>query len=188
MWPRRIWSLEPERAQEMPKGVDPLLLMTRKWPLWRSSSNSKGSETVTNSRLFAGTRRQVALLSLPRGGSSLQGGPWLRRHDDGRGISLDSHPPERQCLQGFHGSTAGDTYRSHREGWRVIRLKKEAVLARLQPQDQWSGESTPRSARAWKHSGSFESCPLIDRQQFDQKCGTAQNKSLYNSISIEKGG
>ena len=164
--------------------------MARKWQQWRSLSKSRYCGTVTNSRLFVDIRRQIALFSQPRGGSKLQGGPWLRRHDDGRGVSPDSHPPERQCLQGFHGSTASDTYRSRREGWRVLPLRKEAVRARLRPREQQSGagESTPRSAGAWKHSGSFGSCPLIDRQQFDQKCGIAQNKSLYNSSSIEKGG
>ncbi len=182
-------NLEQEgnlRAQECSALVLPV---ETKWRRSRSLMRPRRYGTVTNSRLFGGTRRQIEWLSRRRGDGTRMGYQKLGRHDNGRERFPAPIRPQHQRLQGFRGSAASDRYRSLPEGWTVVRLRKMALRG-LQPQDQWSGvrESTPRSAGAWKHSGSFGSCPLVDRQQFDQKCGTARKENLYNRIPLEKGG
>ena len=182
-------NLEQEgnlRAQECSALV---LLVETKWRRSRSLMRPRRYGTVANSRLFGGTRRQTELLSRRRGDGTRMGDEELGHHDSGRERFPAASRPQHQRLRGFRESAASDRCRSLPEGWTVVRLRKMA-LRRLQPQNQWSGagESTPRSAGAWKHSGSFERLPLVDRQPFDQKCGTTRKENLYNRIPLEKGG
>ena len=182
-------DLEQERNLKAQECSALVLLVETKWRRSRSLMRPRRYGTVINSRLFGGTRRQIELLSRRRGDGTRMGYQKLGRHDNGRKRFPAPLRPQHQRLQGFHESAASDRYRSLPEGWTVVRLRKMA-LRRLQPQNQWSGagESTPRSGGAWKHSGSFGSCPLVDTQQFDQKCGTARKENLYNRIPLEKGG
>ncbi len=162
--------------------------METRWRRSRSLMRPRRYGTVTSSRLFGGTRRQIELLSRRRGDGTRMGYQKLGRHDNGRERFPAPIRPQHQRLQGFHESAASDRCRSLPEGWIVVRLRK-MTLRGLQPKGQWSGagESTPRSAGAWKHSGSFGRS-LVDRQPFDQKCGTPRKENLYNQIPIEKGG
>ena len=181
-------NLEQERNLKAQECSALVLLMETRWRRLRSLMRPRRYETVTNSLLFGGTRRQTELLSRRRGDGTRMGDEELGRHDNGRERFPAASRPQHQRLQVCQASAASGRCRSLPEGWTVVRLKKMALRG-LQTQDQWSGvrESTPRSAGALKHSGSFGRLPLVDRQAFDQKCGTPRKENLYNRIPLEKG-